>query len=75
VAHKRLADSMPEVVHDLNALLGGSAAEIASLLERAANDPGLARRIGEGARETYDRVYRPAVIAGVLAERALKAAA
>lgn len=69
VAHRRLADSMPEVRHGENALLGSSGAEIAELLRQAASDPALARRLGEGARRTYESAYRPAVVARRLLER------
>jgi hypothetical protein len=75
VAHRRLAESMPEVEHGKNALLGSTPQEIAALLERAAGDVQLVRKLGEGARETYERVYRPATVAGALAACALKAAA
>jgi glycosyltransferase involved in cell wall biosynthesis len=65
---------MPEVKHGENALLGESGAGIARLLRQAVEDPGLARRLGEGARRTYDAVYRPEVIAKALLARAQAAA-
>lgn len=69
VAHRRLADSMPEVKHGENALLGSSGAEIAELLSQATSDPALARRLGEGGRHTYEQAYRPAIIVRGLLER------
>lgn len=74
VAHRRLAESMPEVKHGENALLGESGAEIARLLRQAVEDPGLARSLGEGARRTYEAVYRPEVVAKALLARAQAAA-
>jgi hypothetical protein len=69
VAHRRLADSMPEVKHGENALLGSSGAEIAELLRQVVSDPALARRLGEGGRRTYEQAYRPEIIARGLLER------
>jgi glycosyltransferase involved in cell wall biosynthesis len=68
LAHRHLARSMPEVKHGYNALLGESGEEIASLLVGAYRDPELRKRIGKGARETYERCYRPAVVAEKLLE-------
>jgi hypothetical protein len=75
VAHKRLAESMPEVVHGENALLGGSGEEIAALTAQALQDKVLRRRIGRAARHTYEAVTRPARIAAHLAAMAQQAAA
>lgn len=74
VAHRRLANSMPEVKHGENALLGESGGEIAQLLRQAVDDPALARRLGEGARRTYESVYRPEMVARGLLARAGAAA-
>jgi len=74
VAHRRLADSMPEVKHGKNALLGESGAEIAQLLRQAVEDPALARGLGDGARRTYEATYRPEVVAKALLARAEAAA-
>ncbi|MGQ0510704.1 MAG: hypothetical protein ACT4P9_08825 [Betaproteobacteria bacterium] len=74
VAHRRLADSMPEVKHGENALLGESGAVIAQLLRQVVEEPELARRLGEGARRTYEAVYRPGVVAKALVARARAAA-
>jgi hypothetical protein len=66
IAHRRLADSMPELVHDENCLLGETPEEIAGLIAAAAGDPALRHRIGEAARHTYVERYRPSLIAGGL---------
>jgi hypothetical protein len=66
VAHRRLADSMPELVHDENCLLGETPEEIAGLITAAARDRALRQRISEAARSTYVERYRPSLIAGGL---------
>jgi glycosyltransferase involved in cell wall biosynthesis len=75
VAHSRLADSMPEVVHGENALLGDTPDAIAALVTQALWDPDLRRRIGEGARLTYGTVTNPARVAAQLADMAARALA
>jgi glycosyltransferase involved in cell wall biosynthesis len=66
IAHRRLAESMPELVHDENCLLGDTPESIAALIAAAASDPALRSRIGEAARRTYVERYRPALIADKL---------
>lgn len=66
VAHRRLAQSMPEVVHGENALLGDSGAEVANLVAGALADPGQRARIGAAARATYEARYAPAAVAEAL---------
>lgn len=73
VAHRRLADSMPEVVHGENALLGSSGEEIAALVVQALADGDLRRRIGSNARSTYETVTNPRAIAAQLAAIAQQA--
>jgi hypothetical protein len=63
IAHRRLADSMPELVHGRNCLLGGDPDEIADLIAAAARDSGLRARLGEAGRATYEQDYRPSRIA------------
>jgi hypothetical protein len=63
VAHRRLAESMPELVHDDNCLLGDTPESITALIAAAASDGALRSRIGEAARRTYVERYRPALIA------------
>lgn len=59
IAHRKLADSMPEVEHGKNALLGETPAEIAALIERACADPDLRDALARGGRDTYEKEYRP----------------
>jgi hypothetical protein len=62
IAHRRLADSMPEVRDDENALLGDSADEIAGCVARAVHDPALRKRLGRAARRTYEGEYAPRIV-------------
>lgn len=59
VAHRNIALAMPEVVHGENALLGGTADEIAGHLAAVLEDKELRRRLGDAGRRTYERVFRP----------------
>jgi glycosyltransferase involved in cell wall biosynthesis len=63
IAHRRLAESMPELVHDENCLLGDTPESITALIAAAVGDPALRSRIGEAARRTYLERYRPAIVA------------
>jgi Glycosyl transferases group 1 len=63
IAHRRLAESMPELIHNENCLLGDTPEGITALIVAAARDPALRNRIGETARRTYLERYRPAIIA------------
>jgi hypothetical protein len=63
IAHRRLADSMPELVHDENCLLGSTAEEIADLIALAARDPHLRDRLGNNGRATYEAHYQPSQVA------------
>jgi glycosyltransferase involved in cell wall biosynthesis len=63
IAHRRLAESMPELVHEENCLLGDTPESITALIAAAARDAALRRRLGETARRTYIERYRPAIIA------------
>jgi hypothetical protein len=63
VAHNRLAESMPELVHDRNCLLADTPEGIADLVAVAATDAILRNRISEAARRTYLKFYHPGLIA------------
>jgi hypothetical protein len=63
IAHRRLADSMPELVHNENCLLGETPQEIAGLIQQAARDVTLRERLGYAARATYERDYAPRHVA------------
>jgi hypothetical protein len=68
IAHSRLAQSMPELVHDQNCLLADTPEGVADLIAAAATDSRLRGRIGAAGRETYLSRYQPKTIArGVLA--------
>lgn len=69
VAHRDAALSMPEIVHDENALLGSSMAEIADLVLRALSDQALRRRIGEAGYETYRTLFTAESVARSIVER------
>lgn len=70
VAHRRLAESMPELVAGTNCLLAADATEAADLIAVAARDPALRSRIGAAARQTYERHYAPALVAARIAAMA-----
>jgi len=69
VAHADAALSMPEMRHEQNCLLGGSAAEIADLVARAAADAGLRRRLGEAGYATFRDTFTAASVAPLILER------
>jgi glycosyltransferase involved in cell wall biosynthesis len=50
---------MPELVDGHNILLGDSGEEIAELIEKAATDHALRRRIGRAGFETLKTKFRP----------------
>ncbi len=64
VAHRNMAVAMPEIVHGENALLGGSAEEMAEHVVTALRDEGLRRAIVEGGRRTFEREFLPATVVG-----------
>ena len=66
VTHEANAHGIPELAHGHNALLGSSAAELATQVVRALEEPDLARRVRHGARETYERFFTPAVAGAAL---------
>lgn len=63
VAHRNLALSMPELMHEENCLLADTPGEIAALIDRALRDADLRRRIGAAARRTYEAAYAPRRVA------------
>jgi glycosyltransferase involved in cell wall biosynthesis len=66
VTHEANAYGIPELAHGHNALLGSSAAELATQVVRALEEPDLAHRLRHGARETYERFFTPAVAGAAL---------
>ena len=68
VSHRANARGIPELDHGRNALVGDSPEALAAQVLEALGDPALRRRLGEGARETYERRFAPPVAVGELAE-------
>jgi glycosyltransferase involved in cell wall biosynthesis len=69
VAHRANARGTPELAHGENALLAGSAEELAQETLRALGDAELRRRLGAGGRATYERAFAPAVAAAAIESR------
>ena len=68
VTHEANAYGIPELEHGRNALLGSSAAGLASQVVRALREPELRGRLRVGARETYERCFTPSVAGAALGE-------
>lgn len=66
VAHRRLADSMPELRDGENCLLGDDGASIAAHVADAARDGDLRRRLAEAGRATYAKRFAPDAVAADL---------
>jgi glycosyltransferase involved in cell wall biosynthesis len=64
VSHRANTLGIPELEHVRNALVGGSAAELASHVLRTLDDAALRQELGEGARETYERHFAPPAAVG-----------
>ncbi|MDX2227615.1 MAG: glycosyltransferase [Verrucomicrobiae bacterium] len=63
VAHRDCRLSMPEIVHEKNALLGGDCREIASHIRRLVDDPALHQRLCRDGYETFRTHFSaPAVV-------------
>jgi glycosyltransferase involved in cell wall biosynthesis len=69
VAFRDCRESMPEIEHGRNALLGDTAEEIAALVAQALNDRELRRRIGNGGLETLQQKFSPAAVTRTLIKR------
>jgi glycosyltransferase involved in cell wall biosynthesis len=67
VSHRANARGIPELADGVNALLGGSADELAASVVRALGDVELRRRLGLGARATYEGHFAPDVAVGEIA--------
>ncbi|MCM0018619.1 MAG: glycosyltransferase [Tagaea sp.] len=66
VAHRRLADSMPELRDGENCLLGDDGKSIAAHVARASRDADLRRRLAEAGRATYAKRFAPDAVAADL---------
>jgi len=64
VVHKGSLETLPELDHGNNVLVGASAPELASLVKRACLDRDLNRKLRLGGRYTYDEHFTPAAISG-----------
>lgn len=62
VAFKGSQEAMPEIEHDVNALLGATPAEVADLIVAAGRDRELRRRIGASGVETLLREFQPTMV-------------
>lgn len=62
VAFADCRESMPEIQHGVNALLGTSAQEVADLVAHALSDKNLRRRIGRGGVETLSTLFAPQTV-------------
>ncbi|MEX2642216.1 MAG: glycosyltransferase [Acetobacterales bacterium] len=74
VAHRALAESMPEVGQGENACLGVTGDELAAHIAGLLHDTVVRERVGDAARATYERHYAPSAVAASL-EAMLEAAA
>jgi hypothetical protein len=72
IAHRRLADSMPELIAGENCLLGQTPEEITELIAAAAADRKLRARLGVAARRTYTESYHPTRIAVALRDMVME---
>jgi len=68
VAFRDCRESMPEIEHGRNALLGDTGEEVAAMVAQALNDRELRRRIGRGGIETLQQKFSPATITRALIE-------
>lgn len=69
VAFRDCRESMPEIEHGRNALLGDTAEEVAALVAQALGDRELRRRLGRGGIETLQQKFSPATVTRTLIER------
>lgn len=74
VAFNDCRESMPEIEHGRNALLGKTAEEVAVLVAQALSDCELRRRIGHGGIHTLQQYFSPATITRTLIRRMQMAA-
>ena len=72
VVHANSRQAIPETRHLENALVGETPEEIARLIRMAATDPELNRRIRRGGRATYERYFRPRLIAEAMSRELTK---
>jgi glycosyltransferase involved in cell wall biosynthesis len=66
VAHRANASGIPELAHGTNVLLCESAGELVRGLLDVSRDPGLAKRLSEGGRGSYERWFAPEPAGGAI---------
>ncbi|MBI3876857.1 MAG: glycosyltransferase, partial [Verrucomicrobia bacterium] len=69
LAHSENLKTMPELEHDHNVLLAGSAEEWVAQIKRALADHALRERIGNAGRKTFEEKFAPRVVAAKLAQQ------
>ena len=69
VAHTAEAVNLPELRDGENSLLASSGEELAASIVHAVRDRGLAHRIGQGGRRTYETTFHPAIAAHAIVRR------
>jgi len=62
IAHRNNSQSIPEIVHNENALLADTTDEMVSLITQALRDPALRQRIGENGLKTYKQHFSSVVV-------------
>ena len=71
ICHAKILNSVPELVHEENILIGETPEEIASLFTLAVNDKSLRSRIGSKARITYEEKFSSKIVANKIATQLL----
>ncbi|MBT7582916.1 MAG: glycosyltransferase [Kordiimonadaceae bacterium] len=64
VVHKGSLETLPELEHGKNVLIGSTASELASLVKRVCLDNDLNQNLRQGGRCTYDEHFTPAAVSG-----------
>jgi len=63
IVHEGSLETLPEIVHGENALVGASAPEIASLIKLACLEKDLNNRVRRGGLQTYEKFFTPTAVA------------
>jgi glycosyltransferase involved in cell wall biosynthesis len=62
IMHENSRLAMPEIQHEVNALLGKTPDELAEQIVAAVDDEALRQRIGQGGQRTFETYYRSDVV-------------
>jgi hypothetical protein len=68
VTDRANTSGIPELEHEVNALIADSPEGLARETLRAFGDPALRARLGAAARETYERAFQPRIAVGRIAD-------